>query len=95
MAEGCAGKQTPAGVTTTVQRRLPACRVYHPGITMNHPTSHIEPSKHSTKEVDEHLRTIEKNIEDAEGAGSPAIKPDKAVVSNAKPIEDHSKTPGK
>ena len=62
---------------------------------MNRPDSHIEPSKHSTEEVDEHLRQVEKNIDDAEGAGSPAIKPDKAVVSNAKPIEDHSKTRGK
>lgn len=62
---------------------------------MNRPASHIEPSKHSTDEVDEFLRHIEKNVDDAEGAGSPAIKPDKALVENAKPIEDHSKTRGK
>ena len=58
---------------------------------MNTPVSHIEPSKHSTDEVDEFLRNIEKNIDDAEGAGSPAIKPDKALVDAAKPSEDHSK----
>ena len=62
-----------------------------PGHIMNTPVSHIEPSKHSTDEVDEFLRHIEKNIDDAEGAGSPAIKPDKALVDAAKPIEDHSK----
>ena len=62
---------------------------------MNSPISHIEPSKHSTDEVDEFLRHTEKNVDDAEGAGSPAIKPDKAVIDDAKPIEDHSKTPGK
>lgn len=62
---------------------------------MNRPTSHIKPSKHSTEEVDEHLRHVEKRVDDAEGAGSPAIKPDKSVVDNAKPIEDHSKTRGK
>jgi hypothetical protein len=61
---------------------------------MNPPDSHIEPSKHSTKEVDEFLRQVEKNIDDAEGAGSPAIKPDKALVDGGKPIEDHSKTRG-
>jgi len=62
---------------------------------MNRPTAHIEPSRHSTKEVDEHLRTIEKNVDEAEGAGSPAIKPDKEVVDKSKPIEDNSKTRGK
>jgi hypothetical protein len=61
---------------------------------MNHPVSHIEPSKHSTDDTDELLRHIEKNIANAKGAGSPAIKPDKAVVENSKPIEDHSKTRG-
>jgi len=62
---------------------------------MNRPTSHIEPSKHSTDEVDEHLRQVDKRVDDAEGAGSPAIKPDKSVVNKAKPIEDRSKTRGK
>jgi len=57
---------------------------------MSTPISHIEPSKHSTDQVDEFLRHIEKNVDDAQGAGSPAIKPDKAVVDAARPIEDHS-----
>jgi hypothetical protein len=59
------------------------------------PAAHIEPSKHTTDEVDELLRHIEKNVDNAEGAGSPAIKPDKAVVNSAKPTEDRSKPPGK
>jgi hypothetical protein len=62
---------------------------------MNSPVSHIEPSKHSTDEVDEFLRHTEKNVGDADGAGSPTIKPDKEVIDDAKPIEDHSKTRGK
>ena len=37
---------------------------------MNSPISHIEPSKHSTDEVDEFLRHTEKNVDDAEGARS-------------------------
>jgi hypothetical protein len=61
---------------------------------MNLPDSHIEPSKHSTDEVDEFLRHVEKNVGDAEGAGSPTIKPDKTQIENAKPIEDHEKTRG-
>jgi hypothetical protein len=39
--------------------------------------SHIEPSKHSTKEVDEKLRQVEVNMGSCYGAGSPAIKPEK------------------
>lgn len=61
---------------------------------MNTPASHIEPSKHSTDEVDEFLRHVEKNVDAADGAGSPAIKPDKAALDDDKSIEDHSKTRG-
>lgn len=61
---------------------------------MSPPTSHIEPSKHSTDEVDEFLRHIEKNVDAAEGAGSPAIKPDTALGDDGKPVTDRAKTPG-
>jgi len=61
---------------------------------MNPPTSHIEPSKHSTDEVDEFLQHVENNVDAAEGAGSPAIKPDKTLADDGKPIADHSDTRG-
>jgi hypothetical protein len=61
---------------------------------MNLPTSHIEPSKHSTDEVDGFLRHVEKNVDEADGAGSPAIKPDKASEDDGKPVTDQSKIPG-
>ncbi len=50
--------------------------------------SHIEPSKHSTDEVDEFLRHTEKHIDEAEGAGSPAIKPNPDLDGEGKPIFD-------
>lgn len=62
---------------------------------MNPPTSHIEPSEHSTENVDEFLRHVEKNVDAAEGAGSPAIKPNKELDADGKPVTDGSKTPGK
>jgi len=57
---------------------------------VNPSTSHIEPSRHSTDEVDAFLRHVEKNVDDAQGAGSPAIKPDKAEVDDPTPIEGPS-----
>ena len=48
--------------------------------------SHIEPSKHSTDEVDEFLRHTEKHIDEAEGAESPAIKPNPNLDGEGKPI---------
>jgi len=43
---------------------------------MNQPeNAHIEPSKHSTDEVDEKLREVERKISEAPGAGAPTIKP--------------------
>ncbi len=61
---------------------------------MNPPTSHIEPSEHSTENVDEFLRHVEKNVADAAGAGSPAIKPNKALDADGKPVTDGSEAPG-
>lgn len=39
--------------------------------------AHIEPSKHSTAEVDEALDLVQGNVDTTPGAGSPAIMPEK------------------
>ena len=49
------------------------------------PSSHIEPSEHSTDEVDDFLDRVEDNIDSTPGAGSPAIKPNKALGEDGKP----------
>ena len=54
-------------------------------------TAHVEPSTHSTKEVDDKLRQVERNIDSREGAGSPAIKPNKDLGDDGKPIVEGSK----
>jgi len=51
-------------------------------------TAHIESSRHSTKEVDEKLRQVERNIDSRDGAGSPAIKPNKDLDGDGKPVVD-------
>jgi len=51
----------------------------------NTPTAHIAPSRHSTDEVDDKLRDVERNIEQAPGAGSPAIKPNPDLGEDGKP----------
>lgn len=51
-------------------------------------TAHIEPSKHSTKEVDQKLRQVERNVDSRDGAGSPAIKPTKDIDSKGKSVVD-------
>jgi hypothetical protein len=56
-------------------------------------TAHIEPSKHSTDEVDEFLNMVEDNIDDAPGAGSPAIMPITNLDDAGKPITDTPKNP--
>ena len=59
------------------------------GNTMtNQKTAHIEPSKHSTDEVDEFLDMVEDNVEDAPGAGSPAIMPNTNLDDDGNPITD-------
>jgi hypothetical protein len=54
--------------------------------------SHIAPSKHSTKEVDEKLEEVENKIEDAPGAGSPAIKPSE-LAGDGKAVTDTPRNP--
>lgn len=53
--------------------------------TTTQPAAHIEPSEHSTDEVDGFLEMVEENIEQMPGAGSPAIKPNKALGEDGKP----------
>ena len=48
-------------------------------------SSHIEPCEHSTDEVDDFLDRVEGNIDSTPGAGSPAIKPNKALGEDGKP----------
>ena len=54
-------------------------------------TAHIEPSRHSTKEVDDKLRQVERNVDSRKGAGSPAIKPNKDLGDDGKPIVEGPK----
>ena len=49
-------------------------------------TSHIEPSRHSTEQVDDKLQRVERNVDAAPGAGSSAIKPNTALGENGKPL---------
>ncbi len=51
-------------------------------------SAHIEPSKHSTVEVDEFLRHVENNVDTSKGAGSPAIKPNKDLGEDGKPVTE-------
>ena len=50
--------------------------------------AHIEPSEHSTEEVDTFLDHVEDHVQHAPGAGSPAIKPNKALGEDGKPVSD-------
>lgn len=59
----------------------------------NQKTAHIEPSKHSTDEVDEFLDMVEDNVDDAPGAGSPVIKPNTNLDDDGKPTTDTPKNP--
>lgn len=52
------------------------------------PRAHIEPSKHSTPEVDAELQGVEDRIDRIPGAGSPAIMPNKALDEDGKPLTD-------
>jgi len=51
-------------------------------------SAHIEPSRHSTDEVDEFLRHVEGNVDTTKGAGSPAIKPNKNLGEDGKPVTE-------
>ena len=55
---------------------------------------HIEPSKHSTKEVDEFLRQVEANVDGSLGSGSPAIiKPTNDLGEDGEPDNESPKNP--
>lgn len=56
-------------------------------------TAHIEPSKHSTDEVDEFLNMVEGNVGAAPGAGSPAIMPNTNLDEDGKPDTNTPKNP--
>lgn len=56
-------------------------------------TAHIEPSKHSTDEVDDFLDMVEDNVDAEPGAGSPAIMPNTELDEDGKPISDTPKNP--
>lgn len=51
-------------------------------------SAHIEASKHSTDEVDEFLRHVEGNVDTRKGAGSSAIKPNKDLGEDGKPLTE-------
>ena len=56
--------------------------------------AHIEPSPHSTEEVDEFLRHVESGVDVTQGAGSPAIKPNTDLRESGKPDTDTPSNPG-
>lgn len=59
-------------------------------------SAHIEPSKHSTREVDEFLRQVEANVDGSLGSGLPAIiKPnrDQDQGEDGKPDNETRKNP--
>ena len=56
-------------------------------------TAHVQPSKHSTDQVDAFLDMVEDNIDDAPGAGSPAIMPNTDLDDDGKPGTDTPKNP--
>lgn len=55
--------------------------------------AHVEPSKHSTDEVDDFLDMVEGNVDGTPGAGSPAIKPNIDLGEDGKPVTDTPKNP--
>lgn len=61
-------------------------------MTREHP-AHIEPSEHSTAEVDEKLEQVEGNVDVERGAGSPAIKPNKDLREDGKPDTETPENP--
>jgi hypothetical protein len=49
------------------------------------PPARIEPSEHSTDQVDDFLDLVQENVDNTPGAGSPAIKPNKNLGDDGKP----------
>ncbi len=62
-------------------------------MTPDTPDAHIEPSRHTTDEVDEFLRHVEANVDVSKGAGSPAIKPIEELSDDGKPANDQPRNP--
>ena len=56
-------------------------------------SAHIQPSIHSTDQVDEFLDMVENNIDRADGAGSPAIMPITDLGEDGRPLTDTPKNP--
>ena len=52
------------------------------------PPAHIEPSKHSTDEVDEFLRHVESHIDPSKDGGTRVVKPNKELGEDGKPLAD-------
>ena len=55
--------------------------------------AHIQPSKHSTDQVDEFLDMVEDNVNATDGAGSAAIMPRTDLDIDGRPISDTPKNP--
>lgn len=55
--------------------------------------AHIEPSRHTTKEVDEKLDSVEDKVTDKPGAGAPTIKPNKDLDEDGKPADETPENP--
>lgn len=55
--------------------------------------AHIQPSRHTTQQVDDKLDRVEDRVTDQPGAGSPAIKPNKDLREDGKPAVDTPENP--
>jgi hypothetical protein len=78
--------------------KIPAARdtgakANNPAPVSTQPASHIEPSRHSSAQVDEFLDMVEGNIEATPGAGSPATKPNSNLDEDGKPATDTPRNP--
>ncbi|HEX6362080.1 MAG TPA: hypothetical protein VFZ93_03935 [Albitalea sp.] len=96
-ARSTGAKQAPTGAPApsgdAAARAGRDARADKPTPVSTQPASHIEPSKHSTAQVDEFLDLVEGNVEGTPGAGSPAIKPNKNVDEDGKPATDTPRNP--
>jgi len=61
-------------------------------MTREHP-ARIEPSRHSTDEVDKFLHEVQGRVDVSRGAGSPAIKPNADLREDGKPDTDTPENP--
>ena len=55
--------------------------------------AHIEPSKHSTAEVDEALDLVQGNVDATPGAGSPAIMLEQTQTMTGSPLPTRATSP--